>query len=299
MTKNIMIIANPKSGKSNNDKYEEIIKRELNDYFKDIQIEYTEDKGHATELAKKAGEEGYDSVCSMGGDGTLAEVLNGLIRLENPPKLLIFPGGTGNIMSQALGYSQNKQRVFSNIDFENAKSIDIGEANGQAFGFLLSIGSVPESINEVSNEEKDKFGIFAYVSSIFKTIGHEKEYNLRVEVDEHVYEGRVDHLGISVSEKFGPLKVNNLNADYNDGLLHVFILKDKSLFKKAKIGMDSIFGTVTKNESIEYFSGKNIKITNLTEDCVHVDMDGDKGPELPLEINVIHDKVKVYVPKNK
>lgn len=299
MKRNIMVIANPKSGKSDNDKYEEIIKSELVEYFDDIKIEYTEDKGHATELAIKAGNEGYDSVCSMGGDGTLAEVLNGLLKLENPPKLLIFPGGTGNIMSQALGYSQNKQRVFSNIDFENARPIDIGQANGHAFGFLLSIGSVPESINEVSNEDKDKFGFFAYISSIFKTIGHEKEYNLRVEVDDQIYEGRVDHLGVSVSEKFGPFKVNNLDADYNDGLLHVFILKDKSLLKKAKIGMDSIFGNVTKNESIEYFSGKDIKITSLVDECVHVDLDGDKGPKLPLQITVVHDKVKVYVPKSK
>lgn len=297
MKRNIMIIANPQSGKSDSEDFEKIIKEQLEPHFEDIIFEYTEDKGHATKLAKKACDENFDSVCSVGGDGTLGEVLAGLVGCENPPKLLIFPAGTGNIMSKALGYNQDKKKVFSNIDFDNPKNVDVGKVGDKIFSFLLSIGNIPESINEVSNEEKEKFGFMAYVGNVLKNTNKDNNYELKVEVGDKVYEGKIDHVAVTLSEKFGPFKVNNLESSYDDGLFNVFILKDNSIWSKAKLGIEGIFGDVRENESIEYFQGSNVKISNLNNDEIHVDLDGDQGPTLPIEIEMITKKIRVYVPK--
>lgn len=295
--KDIMVIANPESGKSDADDFEDFIRVKLSDYFNWVEVKFTEDAGHATELAIEACEEGYDSICSVGGDGTLAEILQGMIKFDNPPKLLIFPAGTGNILSQSLGYTQNKKRVIDQIDFTNAKNIDLGLIDGKVFSFLLSIGNIPESVHDVSNEEKEKFGMMAYVSNVMKNINKERQYNLKVEMDGEVFEGNVDHLAVTVSEKFGPIKISNLDAKADDGLMNVFILKDKSIISKAKFGIDTVFGDIRNNNAVKYMQGKKLKISNLDQEDVYIDLDGDKGPKLPVEVSVVTDKIRVYMPK--
>lgn len=298
--KNIMVIANPESGKSDSQSQEDNLKEKLSQYFENVDIRFTEEAGHATELAKEACKENYHSVCSVGGDGTLAEVLTGLIECDNPPKLLIFPAGTGNIMSQNLGYTQNKNRVIDSIDYSKTKKVDVGRANNKIFSFLLSMGSIPESVSEVSNEEKEKFGLLAYASNVLKNINSEKDYELSIDIDgKNVYRGVVDHLGVSTSDKYGPIKFSGFNSSLDDGLLNLFVLKDSSLLTKAKFGFESIFGELKNDHTIEFYQGKEITISSLDHRKIHVDLDGDKGPCLPIKIDIIPNKIEVYLPKEK
>lgn len=294
--KNIMVIINPKSGKSEGESLKDIIKEELKHIFEQIDIEITKEAGDGTKLAKKACDEGYHSVCSVGGDGTLAEVLTGLIDAKEPPKLLIFPAGTGNIMSKSLDIEQKKEEALKNIDFENPKFIDIGIANGKCFSFMLSIGQLPESLHEVENEEKDKLGMLAYVRSAIKNLSKDIDYNLEVEVDGEIYNGTVDHLFITLSEKYGTIKIPSIESTNDDGNLNVLILKNKSIFTKAKIGYEILVGDKFNGEDIKIMQGKSVKIKNLANNEVVIDLDGDKGPKLPIEAKVINSKVKVYVP---
>lgn len=294
--KNIMVIINPKSGKSEGESLKDIIKEDLKHIFEQIDIEITKEAGDGTKLAKKACDEGYHSVCSVGGDGTLAEVLTGLIDAKEPPKLLIFPAGTGNIMSKSLDIEQKKEEALKNIDFENPKFIDIGIANGKCFSFMLSIGQLPESLHEVENEEKDKLGMLAYVRSAIKNLSKDIDYNLEVEVDGEIYNGTVDHLFITLSEKYGTIKIPSIESTNDDGNLNVLILKNKSIFTKAKIGYEILVGDKFNEEDIKIMQGKSVKIKNLANNEVVIDLDGDKGPKLPIEAKVINSKVKVYVP---
>lgn len=293
----ILVIANPESGRSESKEKEDYLRTKLSEYFKYVDVKYTERKGHASELVKVAVEEGFTSICSVGGDGTIAEILQGMIEFDNPPSLLIFPAGTGNILAQALGYSQNQNKVIDQLDYENPKKIDIGLVNGKAFSFLLSIGNISEAVHEVSNEDKEKFGFFAYVTNIIKNIGNDKQYKLSVELDGQKYEGNVDHLAVTMSEKLGPIKVSKLDAACDDGMMNLFILKDKSLWSKAVVGIETVFGDVQNSDSVEFMRGKKLTIKNLNDEPVHVDIDGDKGPDLPIEVEVVSDKIKVFVPK--
>lgn len=294
---NILVIANPESGRSESKEKEEYLRVKLSEYFNYVDVRYTKEKGHATELVKQAVEEGFTSICSVGGDGTIAEILQGLIEFDNPPTLLIYPAGTGNILSQALGYSQNPKKVIDQLDYKNPKKIDIGLVNGKAFSFLLSIGNISESVHEVSNEDKEKFGFFAYVSNIFKNMGNDKQYNLSIELDGQKYEGNVDHLAVTMSEKLGPVKVSKLDASCDDGMMNLFILNDKSSWTKARVGIEAFFGDVQNSDAVEFMRGKKLTIKNLNDDQVQIDIDGDQGPDLPINVEVISDKIKVFVPK--
>lgn len=296
--KNIMVIMNPSSGLSDSGKFKEKIEEQLSKYFEEVRIEETQRKGHACELAKEASEKRFDSICSVGGDGTLSEVLTGLLDQEYVPKILIFPSGTGNIMSKILKYNQNREKVIDSIDFDEAIPVDIGRVGNHAFGFILSLGVVPESLNEVSNEEKEKFGFMAYVANLLRNISTQKEYNLEVHVDDFVYRGKVDHIAATMSNKFSVIQIPGVESSLNDGKINVFVLKDATFLSRAKMGIDFITGDVTKSENIEYMQGKKLTIRSLDDQDIYIDLDGDKGPKLPIEVEVISDKYHIYVPKN-
>ncbi len=296
--KKIMIIINPESGKSDAEKYKDIIEEQLKDNFDEIIVEYTEEQGDATKLAERACEEKFHSVCSVGGDGTLKEVLNGLVNFDNPPALLIFPAGTGNIFSKQIKMKQNKNNALKNIDFSNPKYFDIGLVNGEAFGFMMSIGQITESIHEVSNEDKEKFGFIAYITNVIKNINVHNDYQLEVKVDDKVYSGIVDHLFISLSENYGNFKIQHVNSSVDDGNLNVFIVKDQELLNKARVGFDLLFGNKFNPEIVEFFKGKKVQIRSIDNNEIYVDLDGDQGPKLPVDIEIISKKIKIYTPYN-
>lgn len=296
--KNIMVIMNPQSGRSDGEDLQDSIKQKLNNYFEEVDLKLTEYKGHALELAEIASDEKYDSICSVGGDGTLAEILSGLLNKEYVPKILIFPQGTGNIMSRILQYNQDKEHVIDTIDFCKTKLVDIGSIGDRAFSFILSLGTLPQALDEVTNEEKEKFGFFAYIGNVIRHLKDNNKYELEVTVDNQVYRGPVDHLAASLSDKFTILKINGVNSTLDDGNINVIILKDNSFFKRAKMGIDLIKGNIIQNDSIVFMQGKTLSIKSLNDDEIFVDLDGDKGPKLPIEAKVLNNKIRFYVPKD-
>jgi YegS/Rv2252/BmrU family lipid kinase len=85
--------------------------------------------GHATELARQAAEAGYELVVSMGGDGTVHEVVNGLMQVpaERRPRLGIVPLGSGNDFSHAVGVDPNPVSALQQIFTGKPRLIDIGK----------------------------------------------------------------------------------------------------------------------------------------------------------------------------
>lgn len=296
--KNIMVIMNPSSGLSDSNKFKGKIREQLSKYFDEIIIEETQRKGHACELAKKASQLKFDSICSVGGDGTLSEVFTGLLDQEYKPKILIFPSGTGNIMSKILKYNQNRYKVIDSINFNQAIPVDVGRVGDHAFGFILSIGVVPESLNEVSNEYKEKYGFAAYVANLLRHINTHRNYNLEVRVDNCVYRGKVDHVAATMSNKFSVIQIPGVKSSLNDGNINVFVLKDASFISRAKMGIDFISGDITKSENVEFMQGKKLTIKSIDDQEIYIDLDGDKGPKLPIEVEIISGKYHIYVPKN-
>lgn len=84
---------------------------------------------HATELARQAGEQGYELVLAVGGDGTVHEVVNGLMQLprEQRPRLGVVPLGTGNDFAHAVGYTDDPQQALRQALTGQPRWIDIGK----------------------------------------------------------------------------------------------------------------------------------------------------------------------------
>ena len=174
----ILFIYNPSSGNESGKKFIGKVEEKLKKYFDEIIIKETEKAGDGTKFVEETKD--LDAIGVYGGDGTVNEVLLGMNRISSKAKLLIFPGGTGNLLAKKLNIPEKKEKALESFDFKNTKKIDLGKVNDKIFSLFASIGAVPEAIHEVSSEEKSKFGGLAYIRKSIEKLRISEEYNLHI-----------------------------------------------------------------------------------------------------------------------
>ena len=178
-----MVIINPTSGGEKALDYKVKLENKARDYFDDVEIKITEKAQDATNFAEEASREHYDAVLVFGGDGTVNEVISGIAEKDYIPKLAIIPGGTGNLITKLLEINQDIDGAIDELDFSSTNKIDIGKSNGNYFGYIFSIGSLPEAIHNVGIEDKTKFGMLAYAINTMKSVVTDQAFNITVETE--------------------------------------------------------------------------------------------------------------------
>ncbi len=296
MTKKAMVIINPSSGKEKAEEYKELVLEVLKKEYENIDVNYTEKANDATKFAGQACEENYDLVVSMGGDGTINEVINGLAPHERRPTYGILPLGTVNDLSQALKIPQKVEKAIEMLGSGKVISIDTGKINDQYFGNVVAVGRVPEAIHEVSIEEKSKLGSLAYYIKGAKRILEKDTFLVRLTFNEVKWEGEIAAILIGLTKSLGAFDKIFPNAQVDDGKLHVIVVRDLSLIETLKLTPNLLTEKLEDSENITYMKLDQIKIEALGEKEYSSDIDGDKGPDLPLEVQVLPSFLKVLVP---
>ena len=287
--KKAMVIINPTSGGEQALNYKEKIENKVKEYFEVVETRITEKALDATHFAEEAAKEKYEAVIVFGGDGTVNEVVSGIAEKEYIPKLGIIPGGTGNLITKLVQIDQDIDKAIESLDFNLTNKIDIGKANDHYFGYIFSVGSLPEAIHNVEIEDKTKFGMFAYAINTVKSVIRDEVFNIKVETENGNYEGDASQVLVLLSNYFSDKKIFDENKV---GYANILILKDASIFSKLSLIPDLLKGDVVENDSIEYIKAKTIKISSDIE--IESDIDGDQSDDLPVEIKVLGDHIEIY-----
>lgn len=287
--KKAMVIINPTSGGEQALNYKEKIENKAKEYFEVVETRITEKALDATHFAEEAAKEKYEAVIVFGGDGTVNEVISGIAEKEYIPKLGIIPGGTGNLITKLLQIDQDIDKAIESLDFNLTNKIDIGKANDHYFGYIFSVGSLPEAIHNVEIEDKTKFGMFAYAINTVKSVIRDEVFNIKVETENANYEGDASQVLVLLSNYFSDKKIFDENKV---GYANILILKDASIFSKLSLIPDLLKGDVVENDSIEYIKAKTIKISSDIE--IESDIDGDQSDDLPVEIKVLGNHIEIY-----
>ena len=287
--KKAMVIINPTSGGEQALNYKEKIENKVKEYFEVVETRITEKALDATHFAEEAAKEKYEAVIVFGGDGTVNEVISGIAEKEYIPKLGIIPGGTGNLITKLVQIDQDIDKAIEGLDFNLTNKIDIGKANDHYFGYIFSVGSLPEAIHNVEIEDKTKFGMFAYAINTVKSVIRDEVFNIKVETENGNYEGEASQVLVLLSNYFSDKKIFDENKV---GYANILILKDASIFSKLSLIPDLLKGDVVENDSIEYIKAKSIKISSDIE--IESDIDGDQSDDLPVEIKVLGDHIEIY-----
>ena len=287
--KKAMVIINPTSGGEQALNYKEKIENKAKEYFEVVETRITEKALDATHFAEEAAKEKYEAVIVFGGDGTVNEVISGIAEKEYIPKLGIIPGGTGNLITKLVQIDQDIDKAIEGLDFNLTNKIDIGKANDHYFGYIFSVGSLPEAIHNVEIEDKTKFGMFAYAINTVKSVIRDEVFNIKVETENGNYEGEASQVLVLLSNYFSDKKIFDENKV---GYANILILKDASIFSKLSLIPDLLKGDVVENDSIEYIKAKSIKISSDIE--IESDIDGDQSDDLPVEIKVLGNHIEIY-----
>ena len=287
--KKAMLIINPTSGGEKALDYKEKLENKAKEYFEYVETKITEKAKDATAFAEEASKENYEAVIVFGGDGTVNEVISGIAEKDYIPKLGIIPGGTGNLITKLLEISQDIDEAIDQLDFNKTNAIDIGKANKSYFGYIFSVGSLPEAIHNVEIEDKTKYGVLAYAINTIKSVIKDDVFNIKVETENGSYEGEASQVLVLLSNYYADKKIFEENKD---GYANILILKNASIISKLSLIPDLLKGDIVENDNIEYIKAKDITISSDTK--LESDIDGDRSDDLPVKITVLGNHIEIY-----
>lgn len=294
MKKSALVIINPSSGKEQATEFEEQIRETIQNTYSEITVKYTEGEGDATRFAKEAAENNYDFVVSLGGDGTVNETVNGLAPFNNPPKLGIIPMGTVNDLARSLNIPMKPIDAIKLLISGTETKIDIGMANGDIyFTNILGIGSAAKAIHEVDSAEKSTIGPIAYLKAIAKEIMDDNPFPVKFEMEEDTWEGDVSVVLISLIDSLGGIKQIVNEVEKGDGNFHIFAVKDLNLTELMKMTPSIVMGKMKDSENVQYFKTRQVNITTSAGETQESDIDGEQGPNLPLDLKVLKQHITV------
>lgn len=287
-----MIIINPAARRTG--KYVKMIDQ----FFCQTPIKYdykvTSEPGEATVIAQNAVRKKYDMIIAAGGDGTINEVINGIIGTK--AVLGIIPLGTINILAQELGISSNFTRSLETLFSGEVKSIDIGKVNDRYFVSMAGFGIDSYAIYRVNRKLKKYLGVLTYIMAGFYSIFHYHRRKIDLNIDDH----RIDDTGFfvvieNVSSYAGIFKIAPY-ADVNDGLLDLCVFKKMGLIHVFRYFLGIALKKHIHYPDVRYYQCKKVVLTSKNNVLVHTD--GDLIGSLPAHVTVGNKKLKILVPKN-
>ena len=175
----VLLIVNPASRRGNRIRTKTL--KAFADAGVDCDLMLTEAPGHAAVLAKAHAHK-YDAVFTLGGDGTVMEVLGALAH-QGPP-IGILAGGTANVVARTLRIPLNPARAVPLLLRGDEASMDLGRlGDGRRFAIGVGVGLDATMISEAPPRLKKRFGFMAYVIGGYKAVLRNQKFSLRLTID--------------------------------------------------------------------------------------------------------------------
>ncbi|PYG89039.1 YegS/Rv2252/BmrU family lipid kinase [Ruminiclostridium sufflavum DSM 19573] len=291
--KHIFII-NPKAGKG---KAIELLPV-INDLFKDKGEEFiirvTAYPGHATEIAREYSGMGACRIYSVGGDGTVNEVVNGMAGSRS--SLGIIPTGSGNDFIRSIALVYDIREMLERTINGKEKSIDLARVNDKYF---INISSIGFDADVVFNAGKFKrvpgvTGSMAYIISIIYTVLKKKIFPVKIYIDNKEMELKILLAAIANGRFYGGGIMAAPEAEIDDGFLDICLITGVSRFRILSLFPKYIKGEHRQLEEVSFYRGKNIKIESNAE--LRLNIDGEIMPSSEIEFEIINKGINVIIP---
>ncbi|PLT48135.1 Transcription regulator [contains diacylglycerol kinase catalytic domain] [Paenibacillus pasadenensis] len=291
-----MVILNPSSGKERAAEYARDIEDVLRAKGYDVELRETAGEQDATRFCRSACGMRCDLVVSAGGDGTLNETINGLLSQEHRPQLGIVPLGTVNDFARALGLPLDPQAAIAALASSRVRAVDLGRINDRLFTNVVAAGNIAEAVAAVSSEEKSRLGSLAYLKEGLKELVSQKAYPMRIEYDGEVWEGESPLFVAALTNSVAGFEKMVPDAAVDDGLIHGFIFKDIGWLGTLTAGWSLWAGSLREHKDVVAFTARQVSVRSFER--VRTNVDGEEGPDLPLELQLLPGHVEVVVPED-
>ncbi len=286
-----LLIINPTSGKGI---YKSLIAKAekafscCKDHFLEIKI--TAKQGDAIEFAKNSK---ADVMIAAGGDGTVNEVINGIMMNttmnQGKPKLAIIPLGTSNMVARSLNIPKNIDQAIQLILYNRRKDIDIGKINDRYFSIGCGIGLDAMMYKNVEPKIKKLFGEVAYPLSFIKTVFNYNPELLNVRIGNKTYEGYYV-LVCNITQFHNLFRLVKCSRD-DDGLFDVLIFKKKELVHIFRYVLGVAAQQTHKLKDLHCLKASELKITSKGKVIAHAD--AEIIGATPVKVNMYKRAIEV------
>lgn len=282
--KNVLVVSNFRAGRKQAIKYKKRIQKFL--LKKQVRFRFLDVEG-----LQNVDEIDFDTILTVGGDGTVNKVLPYIIHTDKV--LGIIPCGTANLLAESLGINSFSKAIRVLAE-ENYTKVDIITINNKLSILRFGAGYDSDIICKTPQTLKNKFGYFAYFLAgiLFALRLKKKEYFLKIDNN---FEQKVIASNIIVANVGNMYKrMFSVAKDFSlsDGLFDVFILKTANSILFFVEFLKILFGIKKNGRNVEYLKAKKMQIRNSY--CVaHVDGEKNKFTE-NLEFNIIREGIKIY-----
>ena len=293
--KKVLFIFNPKSGKAQ-------IKNhlvEIIDIFikndSEVTIYSTQGKEDAFRITKEKSFQ-YDLVVCSGGDGTLDEVVAGMMTARVRVPIGYIPAGSTNDFANSLEIPKNMKQAAEIINIGKSFLCDVGQFNKDTFVYIAAFGLFTEVSYETNQDMKNILGHMAYILEGMKRLSMIKSYHLTVQYDETTIEGDFLFGMITNSLSVGGLKkVTGKDIQFDDGLFEVTLIKKPGNAMELNQLMTALVLGDVDAECMCCFKTREIKFEST--EPVAWTLDGEFGGELKeVYIQNLQQEMEIIVP---
>ena len=288
MDKKLLFIVNPRAGKrkSREPLFDAVSIYSEAGYL--VSVRVTSHPGEATELAEELGAE-FDLVVCHGGDGTLNETVNGVMRIpkEKRPAVSYLPGGSTNDFAASLNISSNPAEAALSAMRLEPRKLDVGRFGERNFVYVASFGAFTKTTYTVPQDIKNVFGHFAYMLDGVKNLDTLCPYRMKITADGEVFDGEYFFGAISNSTSIaGLMKLSDEEVLFNDGLFELLLVP----VPRTSAAMQALILALVNKDyyNSEGLIFRHVKhVTAETAEDIPWTLDGEYDPGAPfVEIGI-------------
>jgi len=298
---NWFLILNPASGngfvKAKKSKILDALKQLESPY----QIHFTKYSGHEEILVKEAITSGYRKIISVGGDGTLHHIVNGVLKFgkEFIPdiKVAVIPVGTGNDWVKHYGIPKGIEKAIEIINTGNSVLQDIGKISmgekNYYFNNLAGLGFDGFVVNTLPRFKK--LGSLSYFLSALVALFKFKSPELTIKIESKEITAKIFVLAMGICKYCGGGMRLTHEPNSTDGMMDVTIINDLSPFSFLLHIMKMYNGKIANHKKVEVFKSKKLKVALGKKASPFIQVDGELIETNSFEVEVLHKALNFVV----
>lgn len=290
--KRCLLIINPISGTGNKRGLDALVTSRLADNGLTVETVWTTAHGDATRLARRAAEEGFDSVIAAGGDGTINEAASALC--GSRVKLGIIPCGSGNGLARHLDIPVDIRASLEIIGRDCPVACDYGSVNGQSFFCTFGVG-FDAAVSDAFARGKHR-GLVSYVNNTIRQFVNYNADEYTIRANGQIITEQAFLVAVCNASQYGNNAYIAPSASINDGLLDVTIIHAGNTLSTALVGVDMMTGMIERNMLIHTFRTDNIVIERERRGPSHLDGEPMEMADR-LDIRCHHSGLRVFTPR--
>jgi YegS/Rv2252/BmrU family lipid kinase len=286
----LALLVNPSSAGGRTVKLLPRIEAALDEARVPFRVVRTRDLEHGVETALRAVEAGELPVV-ISGDGLIGAVGGAMAGAETP--MGIVSGGRGNDLARVLGIPEEPEAAVEVLAAGHSRRIDVGEANGERFLGIVSVGFDSEA-NRLANETRFIRGRLVYAYAALLTLTRWKPVRFTVRIDEERMRFTGYSVSVANSKSFGGGMLVAPDAELDDGMFDVVMVGEGG--KLRFVGnLPKVFkGTHVELDEIRVFRAQHLELNASRP--VPVYADGEHLTDLPARLRVLPHALSVIVP---